>query len=225
MPWIVHTSRDARNVDFALSCLCFLPTWTSGCSRNRSRSLTPARPRTSSRRLPRRARWLTVVILGKMMRQQFPSTGAATLESIQPEVLSRQPRRLGKHQRLPWSFGTRQGRSPGIPACSTALGDRVPYLGGDVRGPQPVPSVRPRKRTDEPFRRRLQRGVGLAPRPRRRSPLLAGRPGPLHPGTSTSNSKRGERTIHFGNARFAELAPGPILEPPFPGHTLSPFVN
>ena len=125
------------------------------------------------------------------------------------------------------AFPGRLGRGRGgalVFSCAPALGDRVPYLGGDDRGPQPVPSIRPRKRTDEPLRRRLQRGVGLAPRPRRRSPLPAGRPGPLHPGTSTSNFKSGERTIHFGKARFAKLAPGPILEPPFPGHTVSPFV-
>ena len=30
MPWIVHTSRDARDVDFALSCMRFLPARTSG---------------------------------------------------------------------------------------------------------------------------------------------------------------------------------------------------
>lgn len=105
------------------------------------------------------------------------------------------------------------------------LGDRVPYLGGDDRGPQPVPSIRARKRTDEPLRRRLQRGVGLAARPGRRSPLLAGLSGPLHPGTSTSNAARGEHKVLLGKARFAELAPEPILEPPLPGRTFSPFVS
>jgi len=119
MPWIVPTTRGAQSVDFALS---FLPTRSWGCSRNRSWTLTPAHPRTSSRRLPRRTRWLTAVILGKMMKKQFPSTGAATLESIQPEALSRRPRRLGKHQRLPRPSGTQQGRSPGILACSSSGG-------------------------------------------------------------------------------------------------------
>ena len=211
MPWIVHTTRGAQSVDFALS---FLPTRSSGCSRNRSWTLTPAHPRTSSRRLPRRTRWLTAVILGKMMKKQFPSTGAATLESIQPEALSRRPRRLGKHHAFPGRLGRSRGGAL-VFSCAPALGDRVSYLGGDDRGPQPVPSIRPRKRTDEPLRRRLQRGVGLAPRPRRRSPLPAGRPGPLHPGTSTSNFKSGERTIHFGKARFAELAPGRSWSRPF----------
>src|SRR5208337_3477513 len=136
-----------------------------------------------------------------------PGSSSYELKAITEDLEQPQP---AADRRDPW------GHDPGA----------VPSNGsGDDRGPQPVPSIRTRKRTDEPIRRHLQRGVGLAPRPRRRHPLLAGRSGPLHPWTSASTSKKGENNVLFGKDRFAELAPEPILEPPLPGSALSPVVT
>ena len=61
--------------------------------------------------------------------------------------------------------------------------------------------------------------------PRRRSPLPAGRPGPLHPGTSTSNFKSGERTIPYDRFRDRVIFPiqsarGQIVS--FGGRALDP---
>ena len=196
MPWIVHTSRNAQSVVFALSCMRLLADPVVGML---AESEPDSGPGSSSYELK---------AITEDLEQPHPAADHRDPWGDDPGAVPFNGSGDGRVDPARSSFSTAaapwETPWPSLAVSEAARAEpwysRVLQVWGIVFLIWAAMIVArslflqfvPGKRTDEPLRRRLQRGVGLAPRPRRRRPLLAGRSGPLHPWTSASRSTQCE---------------------------------